>query len=257
MIATYHSGFAPRDGTPRYPSLWRGCVGAWCPSLGPTGTVLRDWSGRQNHGALTNFTLDTAWAQGSLVFDGTDDFVSLGTSAFFSPANISFSAWVKASGSPVLYDGIIGRSTNTAWQDGWGMFWQSSSEVRFFVGKYDVNYATKTGVSPNQWSHVCGTWDGSVVRMFVNGSIGTNGTQAGSQTGTTQQLDIGRLVTNTYNFGGYIDDARIYDRALSQTEISILARRPRIAYELAPRSRSSSQAAATGNRRRRYLIGCS
>jgi hypothetical protein len=52
---TYQSGFyAPGRGTAKYPELWDGCVGAWNPGLGNTGLVLRDWSGNQNNGTLTN-----------------------------------------------------------------------------------------------------------------------------------------------------------------------------------------------------------
>ena len=61
LPASYSNGFAPRDGQPLYPELWRGCVGAWCPSLGPTGLTLRDWSGFGNHGTLTNMDPGTDW----------------------------------------------------------------------------------------------------------------------------------------------------------------------------------------------------
>lgn len=50
----YANGFAPRDGQPLYPELWKGCVGAWNPGLGVTGLTLRDQSGFGRHGTLTN-----------------------------------------------------------------------------------------------------------------------------------------------------------------------------------------------------------
>ena len=64
---------------PLYPELWRGCVGAWSPSLGPTGVTLRDWSGYARHFALTNMDAGTDWvASGgryALDLDGTNDYL--------------------------------------------------------------------------------------------------------------------------------------------------------------------------------------
>lgn len=102
------------------------------------------------------------------------------------------------------------------------MFWQSSSEIRFFIGKYDVNYAAKTGITPGDWNHVCGTWDGSTVKIYVNGVAGSNGSQSGSQTATTEHLDIGRLDSNSYNFSGILDDLRIYNVALTAGQVAAM-----------------------------------
>jgi hypothetical protein len=83
------------------------------------------------------------------------------------------------------------------------------------------------------------------------------------QTGTvaailngTQAITIGKYMDfGGGNFlNGQIDDLRLYSRILSAQEIRLLASRRGIAYEMAPRRRSSVQVAAF-NRRRRLLIG--
>lgn len=156
--------------------------------------------------------------------DGVNDYISLGTSASLSPENLTASCWIKASGSPSLYDGIFGRSTTTAWQNGWGMFWQSATEVRFFVGRYDIDYAAVTGITPGAWNHLCGTWDGSIVRLYLNGVLGAKtAAKTGPQTATTSQLDVGRLVSNSYNFNGLIDDILIFGDELAQADVSYLS----------------------------------
>ena len=62
---SYDFGFAPRDYEPEYPELWDGRVLSCCPSLGPTGDKVFDWSGRQQSGTLNGFTLGTDWGLSS------------------------------------------------------------------------------------------------------------------------------------------------------------------------------------------------
>ena len=65
-----------------YPELWSGCVGAWAPCLGPTGTRLHDLSRYRNWGTLTNMDAATDWVVSggryALDFDGSNDYVSAG-----------------------------------------------------------------------------------------------------------------------------------------------------------------------------------
>jgi hypothetical protein len=75
MQPSYQSGFyAPGRGVAKHPELWRGCVGAWNPGLGNTGLSLRDWSGGQNNGVLTNGpTWGVSDGRQALTFDGVND----------------------------------------------------------------------------------------------------------------------------------------------------------------------------------------
>ena len=62
-------------------NLLTGLVGAWCPSLGPSGYTLLDRSGRGNHGTLTNMDAASDWVGTpggwALDYDGTNDYVQL------------------------------------------------------------------------------------------------------------------------------------------------------------------------------------
>jgi hypothetical protein len=96
------------------------------------------------------------------------------------------------------------------------------------------------------------------INIYINGKL-SNGTLSGSSTGnfnTFQPLAIGMLGTNTFGpLDGMVDDVWYYHRELSPKTHELLASRRGIAYELAPRRRSSS--AVQFNRRRRLLIGAS
>jgi hypothetical protein len=102
MQPSYQSGFyAPGRGVAKHPELWDGCVGAWNPGLGNTGLSLRDWSGSQNNGTLTNGpTWGVSEGRQALTFDGVNDFVdfsNVGSPIIPATADFSISMWVYLS----------------------------------------------------------------------------------------------------------------------------------------------------------------
>ncbi len=79
-----------------------------------------------------------------------------------------------------------------------------------------------TAAAPlNTWTHTCMTWDGSTGRIYVNATqdgSGGDGTQASGRT----SWRVGRPFDTSDSFNGRIDDVRIYNRALSASEVSQL-----------------------------------
>ena len=77
-----------------------------------------------------------------------------------------------------------------------------------------------TTLSANTWYHITGIYDGADIKVYVNGvEDGTH--NVGSITGTAnnENLQIGGRSDSTDMFDGFIDDVRIYNRALSADEI--------------------------------------
>ena len=70
----------------------------------------------------------------------------------------------------------------------------------------------------NTWSHMTTTYDGSAVRLYINGTLVTTTPAIGSITTTNQALHIGGDALNEW-FTGRIDDVRVYNRALGAAEI--------------------------------------
>ena len=77
-----------------------------------------------------------------------------------------------------------------------------------------------SAISPNAWTHIAQTYDGSTIRLYVNGALVRSLAQTGALETNSSPLSIGG--TNAYGefFEGHIDDVRVYDRALSVSEIS-------------------------------------
>jgi hypothetical protein len=82
-------------------------------------------------------------------------------------------------------------------------------------------------VSPvlNRWYHIVALWDGSSTkRIYLDGVEVAQNAQATAPTATNDPLYIGLdyLPGNSRNFPGYIDEVRVYNRALSASEVKQL-----------------------------------
>jgi hypothetical protein len=263
LRASYSNGFAPRDGQPLYPELWRGCVGAWSPGLGPSGLVLRDQSGYGNHGTLTSMDPGTDWTttlgRYSLDFDGVNDVVDCGTPPGINGATYaSYSVWLwrSSTGMTCAVGGSAGNSTNG---DRFSCIWFSDGNLYFSHGGgvlFSSLALTGTGLN-----HIAVNYDGSKstnatrFRAWVNGSERTltfSGTVP-AVLPTVTPWTLGKDASNRFG-AGRILDCMLFARNLNANEIRILSMRPGIAYELSPRRRSAAAVAAF-NRRRRLLLG--
>jgi len=253
LPASYLNGFAPRDGQPLYPSLWKGCCGAWNPGLGPSGLVLRDNSGFKNNGTLTNGpTFAASQGKYAMSFDGVNDYVIIPDSNSLDITNtFTISFWFKPLVLNQTNTYLISKPKTTNDDDNsFSVIWEYvDNTVEFYSGDFTgTNPRTGSGISVTDtnmhhiaYSSTGNTWSGykdginvfSVARVF-------------SLVASTKSLFFGNI---NASFGAFsnvqLDDVRIYNRALSPDEIRTLSTRRGIAYEMAPRRRSSSAVAVT------------
>ena len=271
LPGSYANGFAPRDGQPLYPELWRGCVGAWNPGLGPSGLVLREWSGGQNHGTLVNgASVKPVVGAYAADFDGTNDHCIVllsNSSSVLAALNsnlFSVSVWVYArsfSNSPVVWSVQSASGNDSALIEfnstGTQLYVKSANNALGLTGAR--TYTLSSTVAASTWTHICfiktGTGD--------NGNLYVNGVLQTSYTGTLQTC----VATSAYSMyygiyfsllvplNGAVDSMMIYDRPLESSVVNLLRLRRGIAYELAPRRRASAEVIASFNRRRRLLLG--
>ena len=72
----------------------------------------------------------------------------------------------------------------------------------------------------NTWTHLASTYDGSTQKLYVNGALVGSRSQTGSIALSNGALRIGGNSVWGEYFNGYIDEVRVYNRALTQTEIA-------------------------------------
>jgi hypothetical protein len=265
----------------RYASLRQGLVGAWCPSLGASGFRLIDRSGYGNHGTLTNMDPGTDWVPSggklALDFDGSNDGVRVESDRYsYSSGAISF--WVATTTDSVrsaiafqetttfnnlfivyLGDGATGVLSNELITIG------SIKSAVSNIGAYTTT--TRSELFDGKMHHVVAMSNGTTwilyldgVQKTVNLGQGTNGSWM--DVSNPSALSIGCRLANSNSpnlvLNGQLDDIRIYNRALTPSEISLLYTGGR-GVGLMPeriKHRRKTSAAAT-NRRRRIIIGAS
>ena len=257
LPASYANGFAPRDGQPLYPELWRGCVGAWAPCLGPTGLTLRDWSGLSHQSTLTNGAgFAVTKGRQAVAFDGTNDF-----------GNCTYTSAIDSVGEATVFARVL---TNTVGA-GYRCIFSKGNGVSLYSYSLNINvtaakiswynntsYVTSTGASlvAGEWYDIAAVRRGSTgawtIDFYINGKLDSSVTTATNPSATGTTVSIGQDAGGFWS--GSIADLRVYNRAVRSSEIATLSQRPGIAYEMMYRRRASVQV-ITGNRRRRLLVG--
>ena len=200
-----------------------GLVGYWTFDGGDVvNGVIRDMSGQGNHGNAMNIASSTFYAKGKVgqagKFDGVNDYIKEG-SDFIGTSAISISAWMYPRS---FGNGNLGRIVSNSRTE---FFVNSTNSILSFTGNGGTNIANSTNSSVvlNRWSFVTATRDstGSITNIYINGVLsGTANQNSGAPVNGTSNVVTGiRLASTQYYFNGSLDDIRIYNRALSATEV--------------------------------------
>jgi hypothetical protein len=200
------------------------------PPAGPTpvaaysfddggGTVAGDASGHGKQGTVAGATWTASGKFGSaLNFDGSSARVDLPALGRFYKTGFTLEAWVKSDGK--VDDGIVGSWSGP--QDGGPMLWVDHLAGHFFVTLNTgmSNYLDSGQTAPTgQWKYVTATYDGATARFYVDGSQVASKAFSGN-VGDSDNWRIGAYgPTPTGFFDGLIDEVRIYDKALSVSQI--------------------------------------
>jgi hypothetical protein len=192
------------------------------------GTTWNDISGNRNNGTLTNFGSQTIWNPnnlGSIVFDGTNDYVNCGTvgSLGSNPASsFSVSAWVKknADGMYAIFEKFQGVTIVGIW--GWQVRFEPPNDVLLYLNRSQVSQSLiyATNAAPiNKWINVTFTYDGSFGYLYIDGIFKSSGATVGGTT-STRNFNLGILtVNNTLPLNGNISNVLAYTKTLSASEV--------------------------------------
>ena len=199
------------SGNPTFPDVSPGrltgvCSGATCPQVG-----------RQGHSGA------------AALFDGVDDAVTLPSFGAFTSATAS--AWIKRSGANTSRETVLSYkeldycgfvlSLN---EDGKSQFPRFWVRVQPASGSASWQYAESTAaVTANTWEHLAGTYDGETIRLYRNGSQVASKTAPGTMVQCSRTSSVGSRASNDqHRFPGLIDEVRVFDHALTDSEVKRL-----------------------------------
>tara|TARA_B100000795_G_scaffold168981_1_gene127376 strand:- start:842 stop:2248 length:1407 start_codon:yes stop_codon:yes gene_type:complete len=156
----------------------------------------------------------------------TQDYVEMtnASSLIANATTFSMSGWVYPQATSTSHSGIMGFRNNLD-SDFYLLQLQNSNnvEARFRNSggvKFDV--LANNLLDFNQWQHLAFTYDGTYIRLYKNGNLVDSTAANGTITQTTQSFNLGMLdyQGSAFHFNGRLDEIRLWDVALSQTEIN-------------------------------------
>lgn len=163
-------------------------------------------------------------APAGLNFNGTSTYVSVPTSASLNPtAQVTIEAWIKPTTSNNPENGIAGTWTDPNSYS--YLLWTLSNKASFYLAHPGGSYSSTIGTTTlqaGQWYHLTGTFDGTNIRLYVNGILEATTLSPGTVATNTQPFLIGRQDAGGFVptfFNGTIGDVRLWNVALSQAAI--------------------------------------
>jgi PKD repeat protein len=188
-----------------------------------TGTTLTDRSRNGHNGTISGAAWSAAGKYGNaLLFDGVDDLVSVADSNLLDlTTGMTIEGWLRPTTSGTSFRTFVIK------EDGSSHVYRIYANTSALAPRAQaaiaggVRSATGTTALPvNVWSHVAATYDGTTLRLWVNGNEVANVVKAPSIATSTGAFRIGgRSVSPGEFFAGLVDDVRVYNVALTQAQI--------------------------------------
>jgi len=200
----------------------------WLPmdrTVGDDDQKVYDSSSFGNHGTIHGATwanLETGkWA---LSFDGENNYVDCGNPDSLRITDvITLAAWIKADDEtgPMA---IIGKWWSGPIEGSYLLIIEGGVYKMYIIDGDAVHGAGGGTPEVDVWHHVAGTFDGSVIKIYVDGSEVGSTDYKGAIKNTDYKVGIGSFYGDAwrYGFDGAINEVRIYNRALTANEIEWL-----------------------------------
>jgi len=184
-------------------------------------TSLTDISGNGIVGTLTNGPTYNALNNGSIVFDGVDDYGECASTIFTATGNCTIGIWCK-SNNYVTQAGITGNKAYYATGQGLAIGNISNPTRPYLIINTDTE--TKnisfTDASTYGWSYFVGVKSANNINAYTNGVLVNSTTYNGAViTDYSSNISIGRYLGSSRRWDGSLSHIQYYNKALSTSEI--------------------------------------
>jgi hypothetical protein len=185
------------------------------------GSSAADASGKGNVGALNGATWTTGGKfGGALSFNGVNNWVTVAdANSLDLTSGMTLEAWVKPSALGTAWRTVVLKERPGGMVYALYANQNTSRPVgQAFIGA-ERNALGSATLALNVWTHIAVTFDGGNLRFYANGALTATTAVTGAMVASTGVLRIGGNAIWSEWFQGVIDEVRIYNRALSATEI--------------------------------------
>ena len=136
---------------------------------------------------------------------------------FAGTSSFTIEAWVK----PTTVDGTSRRIVSKAigGLNGYELFVNSGSGLSFQRIAGSTNAVSTAAPATSSWSHVVATYDGTTMRLYVNGALASSTASALSLLDNVATLRVGNSAVGTDGWAGDLDDVALYTSALNATQV--------------------------------------
>ena len=159
------------------------------------------------------------WDTNAGYFDGAGDYIDARANPILGATPFTLSAWINTT-KVNAYQGAISigasSATNSAYIGTVGTA-QTGTSNSIGGGFFGTNYGS--GITTvNKWVHVALTYNGSIAKIYVDGSEKVSVNYTANL--TNYNIRLGRIGSSTsYDFNGLIEEAKVFNRSLSASEI--------------------------------------
>ena len=157
---------------------------------------------------------------GSIVFDGTDDYITIPQSVGDLSQNpMTTEHWVKFDNFNSGGDMLLMDRTSYNGSNGIETFILGSPKVVSVRGSGGTKHDGSTVISTGVWTHICIVFSGTTAYIYINGQLDNSGT-IGAVQNSSYNMHLGHYPSlHQYNFDGNWATCLIYHKALSASEV--------------------------------------
>ena len=195
---------------------------SWWPAEGNANDIIGTNNGTMFNGVtFTNGEVGLAFSFTGGANNAPHPYIDVPYSSTLAPNNYTIEVWLEPNGQPVNnenQDFVFGQGSGVCQlvvrTGTTGLY----VALQFSSGGSFPAVASTNQIPLGQFSHVAGTWDGTTLKLYINGTLNNASTPGLTPSDSHADFNIGG-VSNAQFFNGAIDEISYYSRALSIAEI--------------------------------------
>jgi hypothetical protein len=184
--------------------------------------AIPDLTGNDNDGVLRGPTfVEGAGPDGSTALNIGGNYTIPSLVGHQWGDQLTVAVWIRWSGRSGSYRAVVGNGywTSGSWEFRFGRE-SGGTKLNLFITTVDVHTGFRVYLPQNEWHHVALTYDGEVLRAYLDHELQWERPATGALRTTSYPIMVGGISPGGGEpYSGQIDDLRIYDEALTAEEL--------------------------------------